>query len=192
MPGPADRSTRLLRQTDCDRALRCCGRTHYGSYVSSGLLGVDESRMNTLKPLGQSHLWSARRLADQEAPRRATNTWRRSRWRSGSPAARRSASPVSLSTRRPWLCAGSTRNWHFRLDRAVIGAHLTVSLLHGLWDGLAGLLDGILAPGTDVLAALAVVSGAGLVLLSWRWRQAVRIQAASSSCDQNSWSRWDS
>ena len=69
-----------------------------------------------------------------------------------------------------------TRKRRFRLDRSVIGAHLTVSLLHGLLDGLPSLLEGVLAPGIDVLAALALVSAAGLFLLWWRWREAVRLQ----------------
>jgi protease PrsW len=75
------------------------------------------------------------------------------------------------------------RNRHFRLDRAVIGAYVTVSLLHGLWDGLPGLLAGFLAAGADVLAALAVVSGTGLFLLWWRWREAVRLQRAHLGLD---------
>src|SRR5712692_4569129 len=77
-----------------------------------------------------------------------------------------------------------TRGRRFRLDGAVIGAYLTVSLLHGLWDGLPGLLDSFLVPGADVLAALAVVSATGLVLLWWRWREAVRLQMASVGQDR--------
>src|SRR2546428_4428525 len=76
-----------------------------------------------------------------------------------------------------------TRGRRFRLDGAVIGAYLTVSLLHGLWDGLPGLLDSFLVPGADVLAALAVVSAAGLALLWWRWREAVRLPIASVGQD---------
>src|SRR5712692_10084885 len=71
----------------------------------------------------------------------------------------------------------------FRLDRAVIGTYLTVSILHGLWDGRPGLLDGFLVPGADELAALAVVSATGLALLWWRWREAVRLQMASGGLD---------
>jgi len=70
-----------------------------------------------------------------------------------------------------------TRKRRFRLDRSVIGAYLTVSLLHGLWDGLRGLLNGFLAPGVDVLAALAAVSATGLFLLWWRWRDAATANA---------------
>jgi hypothetical protein len=57
------------------------------------------------------------------------------------------------------------------------------SALHGLWDGLAGLLDSFLVPGADVLAALAVVSATGLALLWWRWRAAIRLQMASVGQD---------
>jgi len=80
-----------------------------------------------------------------------------------------------------------TRGRRFRLDGAVIGAYLSVSLLHGLWDGLPGLLDSFLVPGADVLAALAVVSATGLVLLWWRWREAVRLQMASVGQDRDCW-----
>jgi RsiW-degrading membrane proteinase PrsW (M82 family) len=73
-----------------------------------------------------------------------------------------------------------TRGRLFRLDGAVIGAYLTVSLLHGLWDGLPGLLDGFLVPDADVLA---VVSATGLSLLWWRWREAVRLQMVSVGQD---------
>jgi protease PrsW len=82
-----------------------------------------------------------------------------------------------------------TRKRRFRLDRAVVGAYLTVSVLHGLWDGLPGLLNGFLAPGADVLAALAVVSATGLFLLWWRWREAVRLQLADHDGDPDNSSR---
>ena len=82
-----------------------------------------------------------------------------------------------------------TRKRRFRLDRAVVGAYLTVSVLHGLWDGLPGLLNRFLAPGADVLAALAVVSATGLFLLWWRWREAVRLQLADPDRDSGNSSR---
>ena len=48
----------------------------------------------------------------------------------------------------------------FRLDRAVLGAYLTVVVLHGLWDGLPQLVgtmtdpSGFVCGGQDALRAL--------------------------------------
>src|SRR5579871_2376749 len=39
----------------------------------------------------------------------------------------------------------------FRIDRAVIGAYITVVILHGLWDGLPGLVNAVTGSGLDVL-----------------------------------------
>ena len=94
----------------------------------------------------------------------------------------RSVIPV-LDSQKYWANSSQTRGRRFRLDRAVIGAYLTVSILHGLWDGLPGLLDAFLVPSADVLAVLAVVSATGLALLWWRWRVAVRMQLASVDQD---------
>ena len=84
----------------------------------------------------------------------------------------------------PWeiMLVGGARPrgwvWDDRIDAPRVAIRSTVSLLHGLWDGLPGLLDSFLVPGADVLAALAVVSATGLGLLWWRWREAIRLQMA--------------
>ena len=66
----------------------------------------------------------------------------------------------------------------FRLDRAVLGAYLTVSLLHGLWDGLPSVVAVIAGSGLDVFIAQGVVGVAGLIILWFRWREAVRRQVS--------------
>ncbi len=66
---------------------------------------------------------------------------------------------------------------HFRINRKVIGAYLTVSILHGLWDGLPAVVAALLSPGLDVLIAQALIAGTGLFILWRRWREAVRQQA---------------
>jgi RsiW-degrading membrane proteinase PrsW (M82 family) len=61
----------------------------------------------------------------------------------------------------------------FRFNRRLLGAYLTVSILHGLWDGLPVLIAALLLPGLDILIGQACVGGIGFFLL-WRlWREAV-------------------
>jgi RsiW-degrading membrane proteinase PrsW (M82 family) len=62
----------------------------------------------------------------------------------------------------------------FRLDRAVIGAYLTVVVLHGLWDGLPPLVGTIMGQGVDVFLSQGAVGVVGLAILWFRWREAVR------------------
>ena len=66
----------------------------------------------------------------------------------------------------------------FRINRKVIGAYLTVSILHGLWDGLPAVVAMLLSPGLDVFIAQALVAVMGLFILWRRWREATRQQAA--------------
>ena len=61
----------------------------------------------------------------------------------------------------------------FRLNRRVLGAYLTVSILHGLWDGLPVLMAALFLPGLDILIGQACVGGIGLFILWRRWREAV-------------------
>jgi hypothetical protein len=68
----------------------------------------------------------------------------------------------------------------FRFDRAVLGAYLGVSALHGLWDGLPEVVAAVAGPGLDVFVAQAAVGLAGLVILWFRWREAVRRQYGAS------------
>jgi protease PrsW len=66
----------------------------------------------------------------------------------------------------------------FRIDRAVIGAYLTVSILHGLWDGLPPLVAALTGPGLDVFLTQGAIGAAGLIILWSRWREAVRRELA--------------
>ena len=61
----------------------------------------------------------------------------------------------------------------FHFNRRLLGAYLTVSILHGLWDGLPVLIAALLLPGLDILIGQACVGGIGLFLLWRRWREAV-------------------
>jgi RsiW-degrading membrane proteinase PrsW (M82 family) len=63
---------------------------------------------------------------------------------------------------------------HFRLNRKVIRAYLTVAALHGLWDGLPGLIIVFLLPGPDIFIAQAIVGAIGLFILWRRWCEATR------------------
>jgi RsiW-degrading membrane proteinase PrsW (M82 family) len=65
---------------------------------------------------------------------------------------------------------------HFRINGKVVGAYLTVVLLHGLWDGLPGFVAAIFTPGLDVFVAQALVGATGLIIL-WRlWVESKRRQ----------------
>ncbi len=64
----------------------------------------------------------------------------------------------------------------FRINRKVIGAYLTVSVLHGLWDGLPAVVAALLSPGLDVFIAQGLVAATGLFILWRRWREARRQQ----------------
>jgi hypothetical protein len=62
----------------------------------------------------------------------------------------------------------------FRINGAVIGAYLTVAVLHGLWDGLPQVIDAVTGSGLDVFISQGLVGLAGLIILWFRWREAVR------------------
>jgi RsiW-degrading membrane proteinase PrsW (M82 family) len=65
---------------------------------------------------------------------------------------------------------------HFRLNLKVVGAFLTISVLHGLWDGLPGLITTFVSSGIDVIIGQSIVAAIGLFIL-WRlWHQAKRRQ----------------
>ena len=66
----------------------------------------------------------------------------------------------------------------FRINRKVIGAYLTVVILHGLWDGLPALIGVFVSSGPDVFIGQSLVAAMGLFILWWRWREAVRLQIA--------------
>jgi RsiW-degrading membrane proteinase PrsW (M82 family) len=69
----------------------------------------------------------------------------------------------------------------FRLDRAVLGAYLTVVALHGLWDGLPTSLELVLPLGLGLPLGQTLVAAAGLLLLWRRWREAVRLEVAATA-----------
>ncbi len=68
-----------------------------------------------------------------------------------------------------------SRAGHFRINGKVVGAYLTVSILHGLWDGLPGVIAAILSPGFDVFVGQAVVGGISLFILWRRWSEAKQL-----------------
>jgi RsiW-degrading membrane proteinase PrsW (M82 family) len=61
------------------------------------------------------------------------------------------------------------------VTRQVIKAYLTVAILHGLWDGLPGLL-GAFGVGSGILIGEAAVAAAGFAILWLRWREARALQ----------------
>ncbi len=71
-----------------------------------------------------------------------------------------------------------SRNGRFRFNRAVLGAYLTVAVLHGLWDALPPVFYVLSLylklPGTDFFLAQGLIGGLGLFLLWRRWREGKR------------------
>jgi protease PrsW len=74
----------------------------------------------------------------------------------------------------------SAAGW-FRLNRRVLGAYLTVVILHGLWDGIPSFLSQFVSSGIDILLAQTLVGAIGLFILWRRWREARRLQLAEFS-----------
>jgi protease PrsW len=74
-----------------------------------------------------------------------------------------------------------SRAGHFRIDRQVIITYLTVVLLHGLWDGLPGVVGSITGSFLDVIISQTLIGFIGLFLLWRRWREAVRLQLAQTT-----------
>jgi len=64
----------------------------------------------------------------------------------------------------------------FRINHKVIGAYLTVSFLHGLWDGLPIVISALFSPGFYILIGELFVGAIGLFILWRRWREAKRLQ----------------
>lgn len=62
----------------------------------------------------------------------------------------------------------------FHINRKVMGAYLTVAILHGLWDGLPGAIAALVSSGVDVIIGQALVGAVGLFILWRRWREASR------------------
>ncbi|MGE5224630.1 MAG: PrsW family intramembrane metalloprotease [Omnitrophica WOR_2 bacterium] len=72
-----------------------------------------------------------------------------------------------------------SRAGHFHINRKVILAYLTVVILHGLWDGLPGVVGTVTGSGLDVFISQSLVGLTGLVILWRRWTEAVRLQLAA-------------
>ncbi len=72
-----------------------------------------------------------------------------------------------------------SRAGRFRFNFKVIGAYLTVSILHSLWDGLPDVTTAFFGPGLDVLMAQALVGMIGFFVLWRRWREAKHLQMES-------------
>jgi protease PrsW len=64
----------------------------------------------------------------------------------------------------------------FRVNGKVMSTYLTVAILHGLWDGLPGVVSAILSPGLDVFIGQAIIGGISLFILWRRWSEALRLQ----------------
>ncbi len=64
----------------------------------------------------------------------------------------------------------------FRINRRVLGAYLTVSILHGLWDGLPIVISALISPGFYILIGELFVGAIGLFILWRRWQEAKRLQ----------------
>jgi RsiW-degrading membrane proteinase PrsW (M82 family) len=69
---------------------------------------------------------------------------------------------------------------HFRINGKVMGAYLTVAILHGLWDGLPVVVSTIFSPGLDVFIGQAIVGGSSLFILWRRWSEARRLQESET------------
>jgi RsiW-degrading membrane proteinase PrsW (M82 family) len=69
-----------------------------------------------------------------------------------------------------------SREGRFRINLKVIGAYLTVVILHGLWDAIPAALSAVTVAGIDVLIGQVAVGALGLGILWRRWREAVRLQ----------------
>ncbi len=76
-----------------------------------------------------------------------------------------------------------SRDGHFRFNLKVIGAYLTVSILHGLWDGLPGAVTAVLGSGLDVFVGQVLVGLVGFFILWLRWREAKRLQIQSLAAE---------
>jgi len=72
---------------------------------------------------------------------------------------------------------------HFRINLKVLGAYLTVVILHALWDGLPTVISTLLSPGIDVFIGQVFVGGLGLFILWRRLREARRLQDAERTLD---------
>jgi RsiW-degrading membrane proteinase PrsW (M82 family) len=64
----------------------------------------------------------------------------------------------------------------FRLNTKVLYAFFTVIVLHGLWDGLPGVLAAFVSSGYDIFIAQVAIGLIGLAILWQRWVEARHLQ----------------
>jgi RsiW-degrading membrane proteinase PrsW (M82 family) len=76
-----------------------------------------------------------------------------------------------------------SRAGHFRLNGKVLGAYLTVVILHGLWDGLPNVIAAVVSSGFDVFLAQIAVGAVGLLILQRRWLEAKQLQAGRRTAE---------
>ncbi len=74
-----------------------------------------------------------------------------------------------------------SRQGHFHINLKVIGAYLTVVILHGLWDGLPGVIATITGSGLDVFISQSFIGILALIILWREWREAVRKQETEAA-----------
>lgn len=60
----------------------------------------------------------------------------------------------------------------FKITRRVIETYFTVSILHGLWDGLPSIFVNYVIHGVDFIIAEGLVALAGIIILLRSWREA--------------------
>lgn len=73
---------------------------------------------------------------------------------------------------------------HFHINFKVIGAYLTVVILHGLWDGLPMVISNFTSSGIDVFLGQTLVGAISLFVLWRMWREAVRLQTLESQQEE--------
>ena len=69
-----------------------------------------------------------------------------------------------------------SRGGKFVINLKVIGAYLTVALLHAAWDGVPVFISAFFSQGLDVLVGQLIVAGTGFLILWLRWREARRLE----------------
>lgn len=72
---------------------------------------------------------------------------------------------------------------YFHINRKVVGAFLSVALLHAAWDGLPGLIGSAFSSYGAVIVVQAVIGGLGLLILWLRWREARRLQISQNAAE---------
>ncbi len=74
-----------------------------------------------------------------------------------------------------------SRSGSFRINRRVIGAYVTVSVLHFMWDAMPSIIAAVFRSGLDVLITQAAIGTISLVILWRRWHEARQMQLRQGS-----------